>query len=833
MMAPVQIKMTIEANAIPNFAHIKKNCLRNAAIIFLCFCFTASYAQQKTSPGIIIGNVLDTDNNKAIPGATVALISMADSGFKQYVLTIKDGAFLFDMLPFGYYRLQLSSSGYAGLTIDSIHLRAERFDFDLNDIKLGKKATLMNEVIIYAEKPLIESKDGKIIFNAGESALSSGATTTELLKQTPLVNVDSDGKVQLRGKDVKILIDDKPVELNAKQLQDLLESMPGSMIEKIEVMTTPPPQYATERGGVINIITKKGKVGFTARINLNYGTRGEAGINGSTSYRKNKFAINFSTGFGYNEYRGNSHSNRQNIYADSVNYFNAIGNNSSNNHRPNARLSVDYDLDKRNSVNFTAQYNGNNAGSNSGNEYSNINRDNLLYKLSDRNINNSTDSWNPNMNFTYTHKGKNPKEVFKLISGFNFNANNYEKDYYQQYLNPDHSFTGVDSAQEQNTGVKSHSTSLRLNYDKPLKDNKTSLNFGTNFSRLNSHNALNTAFLKRPEDIFIKNDLLSNDLLFHQTIYTLRAALRYDLVPGLCYVNAGMQAEHTQTNFDIANSTSDYRNNYWTALPFATLMKKWTNDISITFSYKRTIQRPGLNELNPSVDYSDPYNTKYGNPYLLPYHADNFDLIVGKYTKLFYINGAVGYNAVQNIYSSLKTLQPDGKTTTTWQNISGRREYETSAWGGLTLNKKSKVNLSVGYTYNVYSLHDREVRYFRNGGSFYSTFNGSYQFSDVFNANANLTFNRFANPQGTLNNTLSMNIGAQRKFFAKKFIVAFNIIDPFHQQENRTFTYDSNFNLESYSTTRTRNFRIALSYVFNKNLKKNNKLELLKKLNKK
>ena len=808
--------------------------LRNITVfIFIFFAATTTAQSTKSLQGLIIGNVLDADNSKAIPGASIVLINIADTGYKRYALTVKDGAFIFDALPFGYYRLQFSSTGYAGLTIDSIHLRADRFDFDLNDIKLGRKTTLLNEVIVYAEKPLIENKDGKIIFNVGESALSSGATTTELLKQAPLVNVDSDGKVSLRGKDVKILIDDKPVELNAKQLQDLLESMPGSMIEKIEVMTTPPPQYATERGGVINIITKKGKVGFTARINVNYGTRGEAGINGSTSYRKNKFAINFSTGFGYNEYRGNSYSNRQNIYTDSANYFNTVGHNSSNNRRPNARLNVDYDLNKRNSVNFTAQYNANDAGNSSGNEYSNINRYNLLYKLSDRNIDNSTNSWNPNLNFTYTRKGKDPKEIFKLISGFNFSASNYEKDYYQQYLNPDYSSTGIDSTQQQNTAVKSHSMNLRLNYDKPVKGNKASFNFGAGFSRLNSHNVLNTAFLKKPEQVFVQNDLLSNNLRFHQTIYTLRAALRYDFVPGFFYINAGMQAEHTQTNFDIKNNTIDYRNNYWTALPFVTLMKKWANDVSITFSYKRTIQRPGLNELNPSVDYSDPYNTRYGNPYLLPYYADNFDLIVGRYNKLFYVNGAVGYNAVQNIYSSLKTLQPDGKTTTTWQNISGRREYETSAWGGLTLNKKSKINLSLGYTYNVYSLHDREVRYFRNGGSFYSTFNGSYQFNDVMNANANLTFNRFANPQGTLNNTLSMNIGIQRKFFAKKFIAALNIIDPFHQQENRTFTYGSNFNLESFSTTRTRNFRIALSYVFNKNLKKNNRLQLLKTLNKK
>src|SRR5207344_420964 len=120
---------------------------------------------------------------------------------------------------------------------------------------------------------------------------------------------------------------------------------------KIEVMTTPPPQYANERGGVINIVTKKGRVGMNGRLNLNYGTRGEAGINASFGYRKNKFALNISGGYGSNEYQGNSYSNRQNRYIDSTNFFNTIALSNSNNKRPNARLSADYDLNKRNSVN--------------------------------------------------------------------------------------------------------------------------------------------------------------------------------------------------------------------------------------------------------------------------------------------------------------------------------------------------------------------------------------------------------------------------------------------------------------------------------------------------
>ena len=296
------------------------------------------------------------------------------------------------------------------------------------------------------------------------------------------------------------------------------------------------------------------------------------------------------------------------------------------------------------------------------------------------------------------------------------------------------------------------------------------------------------------------------------------------------YLNGGLLAENTATRFDLENSTDTYANNYWSLLPFATIMKKWKNEITITLSYKRTIQRPGLNELNPGVDYSDPNNRRFGNPFLLPYFDDNLDFIIGKWNKLYYINASVGYDALQNIYSSIRTLQPDGKTDITWQNISGRKEYMGSMWGGYTVSKKAKINISLGYTYNAYSQHDQDIRKFRNGGSFYSTLNSSYQFNTLLGSNASFTFNRFANPQGSVRTALSMNIGAQQKFLNKKLTVSLNVIDPFRQQQNKFFTYGTNFMLESYSATQTRNFRLAVSYIFSKSVKKNKTLQsLLKK----
>jgi hypothetical protein len=198
---------------------------------------------------------------------------------------------------------------------------------------------------------------------------------------------------------------------------------------------------------------------------------------------------------------------------------------------------------------------------------------------------------------------------------------------------------------------------------------------------------------------------------------------------------------------------------------------------------------------------------------------------------LYNVNFSLGYNVLKDIYSSIRTLQPDGKTTTTWQNLSGRKEYEINGWGGYTISKKAKINMSLGYTYNEYSLHDRTVNRYHNGGSVFSTLNGSYLFNPLLNANISITFNRFANPQGTVRSSQSMNIGVQQKLFKKKLVVAVSMIDPFRQQQNKYFLYASNFNIESYSTTRTKNFRISLSYMFSKK-PKNNKAALMNSLKK-
>jgi len=219
--------------------------------------------------GVVQGLVRDS-TEKPLAGATIKLFSKGDSVARKTIQTSSSGVFSFVGLSDGKYQILITAVGYRSQRIDSIEIGVERRSYTFDEIRLGLgRSAELEAVVIVADRSLIQSKDGNISFLAGDSPLAAGANASELMTQVPLVNKDPDGKLTVRGKEPKILIDDKPVELNMQQLQDLLESMPGSSIEKIEVMTNPPPQFAQE-SAVINIVTRKADNSPTERTSSHF-----------------------------------------------------------------------------------------------------------------------------------------------------------------------------------------------------------------------------------------------------------------------------------------------------------------------------------------------------------------------------------------------------------------------------------------------------------------------------------------------------------------------------------------------------------------------------------
>lgn len=772
---------------------------------------------QKKEEGIIAGNVVSPDQ-KALPEVTAELVLLPENK-SHFTRTDKEGLFAFAGLANGYYQLRLSYAGMQPLIIDSIHIRDDRKDFNLPDLAL-KPGTDLQEVIVFSEKPLIESKDGNITFNASESAFAAGSTASELLATVPLVSKDADGKINVRGKEPKILIDDKPVELNMQQLQDLLESMPGSTIEKIEIMTNPPPQYANEQGGVINIITRKGKVGKTGRISLAAGTRGEMNVNGNFSYRKKGLVFNLNAGAVYNRIGGMGYSIRENIYTDSSNLFTTSSHYRNRSVRPQVRASLDYDITASQSLSAMLQLNAGDIHNRNKAVYRNINRFAEIYRLNERSTSSTGNNGNALLNLSYLLRLKRPGEQLRIIASANRSVSKNDRLFYQQYFHPDYTPTGRDSTQQQNNTSHNDGYTVRINYNRPLFNGKTTLSAGGHYIRHNSLVQTDAAYFDKTGDSWIGNEQLSNHFHFHQTTTNLRLSLKQRLGERFT-ASAGIAQEQTYVWFELFDEQRNARNNYGNWLPFFTINKSWEDNLTLNLSYRRTIRRPGINEMNPTVDFSDPYNIRFGNERLQPAISDNFDIVAGRTSQHYYFNIGVGYNRVKDIFSRVRTLLEDGKTQLTWENISGRSEYELSGWAGYTFSRKLRANMSLTYLYSRYSAFDKETNRFRNGGTFTSNLTTVFSPTDKWNFTARFGFNRFASPQGFSRWNYNMQTGMQYKMMNKRLVATLDITDPFTQQRNRSFTHGTHFNLESFNTTNTRNFRLTLAYNIIPVVKKN------------
>jgi len=766
--------------------------------------------------GLIIGNVLDAGTGKPLSFASIQLKKMSDTVVSFQVVSDKNGAFECLNLPFGYFKLKATMVGFADLQIDSIYLREERYDFNLGDLKLNISGAASSEVIVYAEKPLIENKDDKIIFNVGESALSGGATTAELLKNMPLINNDPNGKILLKGKEPRILIDDKPTDLNAQQLQDLLESLPGNSIDKIEVMTNPPPQYATETGGVINIVTKKGKIGWVGRVNVSAGTRGESSTYANGSYRNQKLVLNLNGGVGVSTITGNGYSKRENIYKDSTNYFNTQNRYTNFSSRPNFRAQADYEFDKQHILSLTYQLNPNSFDNNATTTYTNINNQQQIYRLSNRNNHSVGGGLNHVLSGSYNIKQKTGPGYLRFIANANLSSSHNNRTFFQQFLFSDKTPTGVDSTQRQLFNTDNNSASLRVDFLRPLKTKQHNFNGGVSVLNTWYHGLVNTLFYRKSDQVFATNDLLSNDFTNEQLVATARAGLSYNF-KSKYRLSFGVQAEYTNLQFVfLKGNASDVDNGYWNILPNFTLRKEFSKEMNTTLVYRATIRRPGIGELNPNVDYSDPYNIRFGNPYLEPTLSHNYDWNFSYVKGKYYVNTSLGYNQLTQVFNSIRTLQSGGKTEVTWKNIADRREYEASAWGGYTFTKKFRMNGSAGYIFNRYGASEKLLYKYRDGATFYTSLNYNFTPSNLLTFEGTARYNNFADPQGRSRSNLTVNLGVQRKFFDRRLIVSINIIDPTTQQQFQTFVYGANFNLESFSSSNTRNYRIAISYQLNK-----------------
>ncbi len=185
-------------------------------------------AQSNT---VVRGNVKDTFNSHPLGGATISLINIKDSSLLNFVRTDSTGNFILKNVPQGKYRLSASYTGFH-TTWKNVEVIGEP-SIDLGGIFMRDK-TVLDEIVVDAEKPAVVVNGDTLEFNAGSFATKPNAVVEDLLKKMPGVQVDKDGTIRVNGQRVnKVFVNGK--EFFTGDPKIATRNLPADAVDKVQV----------------------------------------------------------------------------------------------------------------------------------------------------------------------------------------------------------------------------------------------------------------------------------------------------------------------------------------------------------------------------------------------------------------------------------------------------------------------------------------------------------------------------------------------------------------------------------------------------------------------
>jgi len=283
----------------------------NKIASLLFFLVTAIVSAQNNFS--IKGKTLSAVDNKPIESATVYLTKSSDSSMIDYTISDKNGNFNFlvkkQEKPF---IVKVSSIGYEIFQKEFKSLEA---NLDLGEILINDDVTTLGEVVIVTEAPPVRIKNDTLEFNASSFKVRPDANVEALLKQLPGVEIDSEGKITVNGKEVnQILVNGKP--FFDKDGKIALQNLPSEIINKVQITDSKTNKEeisgdkASSNNASINLTIDEDKnKGFFGKFMGGYGSDERYESSMLMNYFKNKQKISVlassnninSTGFSMNE----------------------------------------------------------------------------------------------------------------------------------------------------------------------------------------------------------------------------------------------------------------------------------------------------------------------------------------------------------------------------------------------------------------------------------------------------------------------------------------------------------------------------------------------------
>ncbi len=773
---------------------------------------------ERPKIGVVFGTVEDAASGVGIEFATISILAFDADKVITGGVTDSKGRFRITEIPVGRFRAQIGFMGYNSITVDDIRLMPRGgTEQNLGTLRLEPNVQALEAAEVVEQRSTLEMMIDRKVFRVGDDLNSAGSNATELLRNVPSIDVDIDGNLSLRGSgNVTILIDGRPSGMTGSATQSLLEQLPASSIDRVEIITSPTAKYDPEGvAGILNIILKKDKLeGKNGQVSVTWGTNENhsGSFNGNIRGQK----LNFSLNAGWNQRVGfrSGNSLRQQSFGgelagsyDSLSVLNSTSISDNLRSSWNLKTGLDWTPSSQTTWNIGVRTN---QGSNSGIEdvvnLETWSTDALggftRYGLSER-VNASTD-----LDLGYEHK-YGERHVLQAFARWSQQTSTSHDSLWQDLPS-----TLPDPAYLSNANLNdggSWNATLQVDYEKPLdNDGKFELGYKTILRESNE------------DQQFWQRDTLDNpftqayDFRYREDIHAAYATWGRKF--GAWGIQVGGRGEVVYTTAQLQGDSADiaaalaqlggteatFVNDYTSFYPSTNLSYTVDDRNQWVLSYNRRVNRPRGRQVNPFVDNADPRNLRYGNPFLLPEYTDGLEFGHQLTTKALSITTSLFYKTTRDVIRRFIEVDDAGIAYRTYVNLARQSNsgLEVVAMWRKGRSLQLRLNGSVYYQNTDGSNLAPDLG---NNG-----FQGSagYQVSALVKGDWKVQLNgRFRAPsqytQGTFQGYITHSAAVSRDFYDDKLRASLRVSDIFDQQqwsytsEGRDFFQDGTFKRQS------------------------------------
>jgi len=806
-------------------------CLLLLALVLATFG-AAAQAPAPTpaaATGSLTGTVLDSLSRQPVAYATVVLLPATGDKPITGVAADDQGHFSMVKLAAGTFRLRASYVGY-GTRTRAVTVGTGATS--VGNFQLPTAAQALGEAVIVGQKPVVEVKPDRLVYNADQDVSNTGGTAQDVLRKAPLLAVDGDGNVKMRGSsNFKVLVNNKPSPTLARNLAEALKSIPAEQIKSVEIITTPSAKYDGEgTAGIINIVLKKGvDQGLNGRVGLASGNR-NSNFNSSLNFKKGKvgFTSSASAGAWYNP----GESSRERIgFAGAV--PDTLRQSSSNHNLGGwyyGTVGLDYDPADHHSISLagSVQGYGGNSTQDLLNRYTNVNpAANQLFTRATKSV---YSGLNVEGTSTYTRTFATARKEWSVLGQYALNNGTFGYDF-DQYNN---SAIALEQSQasyrERSRGrTPGHEVTFQTDFTQPFGDKRT-LEMGLKaiFRRTGSEATVDTLrTLYGPS--LAPDGRRVTDFNYAQNVQAAYATYSFSVGKKLTS-SLGSRLERTQVMARFGPGSPETNlPSYTSLLPNANARYAFSDATSLRFAYSRRITRPFIDYLNPFVDRSDAKNINFGNPTLSPEFTDSYELAYSTTLKTTTLNAALSVRHTGNAIESIRYLTTNPNppvplpasvtrdasvTAQTFANVAANTFYQFNVF--LSAKPLPKWDLSVGPDVQYIVRNSPALGVERRGFTAGTNLNTSYKLNKGFTVQGFL-YASTSTPdiQGTGPANLYYQMGVKKTLLKDKADLTLNFGSPF----NRYWPYRSTTNTALFNETSEyrafqRSFRLNFSYRF-------------------